>query len=49
MAISRRGDSALMLLRVDTQSPESLCDQLMQCDGILKVARVYLPEESEPS
>ena len=49
MAISRRDDTALMVLRVDTEPPESLLTRLRQGAGIKKVARVVLPEEqSDP-
>ena len=44
MAISRRGDSALMLLRVDSEPPVSLVNRLLSRPGILKIALVRLPE-----
>ena len=45
MAISRRGNSAVMLLRVDTEPPAELTARLLDNRGILKVALVKLPEE----
>ena len=45
MAISRRGNSALMLLRIDAAPPEDLARRLAERPGILKVATVKLPEE----
>jgi D-3-phosphoglycerate dehydrogenase / 2-oxoglutarate reductase len=43
MAISRRGDTALMVLKVDDQPPAALIESLRQKPGILKVAVVKLP------
>lgn len=45
MAISRRGDKALMLLRVDERPPDDLTESLSRHDGIDKVAIVSLPPE----
>ena len=45
MAISRRDHSALMLLRVDDVPPADLDQKLVRHPGILKVARVKLPDE----
>ena len=44
MAISRRDDSAMMLLRVDAEPPPNLETDLLSCPGISKVARVRLPD-----
>lgn len=46
MAISRRDKTALMVLKVDTETPESLLDQLRRRPGILRVAMVRLPQEN---
>jgi D-3-phosphoglycerate dehydrogenase len=45
MAISRRGDTALMVLKVDNDPPESLLANLRRQPGLLKVAIVKLPAE----
>jgi D-3-phosphoglycerate dehydrogenase len=45
MAISRRGDTALMVLKIDDQPPAALIESLRQKPGILKVAVVKLPPE----
>lgn len=46
MAISRRDTTALMVLKIDTDPPESLLHRLRHRPGILKVAIVKLPPES---
>lgn len=46
MAISRRENTALMVLKVDGLPPESLVNRLRARPGILKVAVVSLPEET---
>jgi D-3-phosphoglycerate dehydrogenase len=45
MAISRRGDTALMVLKVDGDPPASLIESLKKKRGILKVAVVKLAGE----
>jgi D-3-phosphoglycerate dehydrogenase len=45
MAISRRGTSALMVLKVDNDPPESLINDLRTRPGIMKVAVVKLTAE----
>lgn len=45
MSISRRGRTALMLLKIDTEPPASLLERLKIRRGILKVAAVKLPAE----
>jgi len=45
MAISRRDDTALMVLKIDDQAPESLLNRLRHRPGILKVVVVSLPCE----
>jgi len=45
MAISRRDDTALMLLKVDEQPDEAVVNRLAARPGILKVATVKLPAE----
>jgi D-3-phosphoglycerate dehydrogenase len=47
MAISRRGDTALMVLKVDNDPPESLLANLRRQPGLLKVAIVKLPAEPQ--
>ncbi len=47
MAISRRDDTALMVLRVDVAPPEAMLESLRRQPGIKKVAMVVLPEESD--
>lgn len=44
MTISRRGNTALMLLKIDGDAPEALINRLKHRPGILKVATVKLPE-----
>ena len=44
MAISRRDQTALMLLKCDAPPPEALIEQLRGRPGILKVAVLKLPE-----
>ena len=44
MAISRRGNSAMMLLRVDAEPSPDLEAHLRSCPGILKVVQVRLPD-----
>lgn len=46
MTISRRDSTALMVLKIDGQAPESLINQLKARPGILKIAQVKLPSES---
>jgi D-3-phosphoglycerate dehydrogenase len=43
MAISRRGHTALMMLKIDDQAPRDLLDRLARRPGILKIAEVRLP------
>jgi D-3-phosphoglycerate dehydrogenase len=45
MSISRRDDTAMMLLKIDAEAPKSLLDRLRTRPGILKVAAVKLPAE----
>lgn len=45
MTISRRRDTALMVLKIDKDAPSALIDGLHQKPGILKVATVKLPAE----
>ena len=45
MAISRRDDTALMLLKVDAEPPASLLKTLREKPGLLTVAAVQLPDE----
>lgn len=45
MAISRRGNAALMVLCVDNEPPTAIVDHLLAQSGIQKVAVVKLPEE----
>jgi D-3-phosphoglycerate dehydrogenase len=45
MAISRRGDTALMVLKIDNAPEPGSIDQLTENDGIRKVAVVKLPAE----
>mgnify|MGYP001450554120 CR=1 FL=1 len=49
MAISRREDTALMVLKLDGQPPESLINRLGARPGILKIAVIQLPAESSHS
>lgn len=44
MAISRHNDTALMVLKVDTQTPEALIERLRHRPGIIKVVIVKLPD-----
>ncbi len=44
LALSRRGETALMLLKVDELPSDSLINRLRARPGILKVAAVTLPE-----
>jgi len=46
MAISRRDGTALMVLKLDTDPPESLLNRLRHRPGILKIAVVKLPTEN---
>lgn len=46
MTISRRGDTALMLLKIDAEPPASLLNRLPHRPGILKVAVVKLAPEA---
>ncbi len=46
MAISRRDDTALMVLKVDAPVPESLLNRLRHRPGMLKVITVNLPQEN---
>lgn len=43
MAISRRDDTAFMVLKIDEPAPQSLLNRLRARPGILKVATVKLP------
>lgn len=45
MAISRRDGTALMVLKLDNDPPESLLNRLRHRPGILKIAVVKLPAE----
>lgn len=45
MAISRRDQTALMVLKVDADPPDQLLDHLRQQEGICRVAIVKLPDE----
>ena len=44
MTISRRRNTALMLLKIDGEAPEALIEKLQKHPGILKVATVRLPD-----
>ena len=46
MTISRRGETALMVLKIDKEAPDDLIERLHKNEGILKVATVCLPAES---
>ncbi|MEX0885001.1 MAG: phosphoglycerate dehydrogenase [Phycisphaeraceae bacterium] len=45
MTISRRDDTALMLLKLDGPAPEDLLNRLKNRDEILRIANVKLPDE----
>ena len=45
MAISRRDDTALMVIKVDGQTPEALLNRLRHRPGMLQVVTVTLPDE----
>ena len=49
MAISRRGDTALMVLKVDDEPDEATLQLLRDQCGILKVAKIVLAPLLEPS
>ncbi len=44
MALSRRGDTAMMVLKLDQAPSDSLLEKLRSADGILKVCAIQLPE-----
>ncbi len=48
MAISRRQDTALMLLKIDNEPPEDLLSDLRRRKGIRKVVLVRLPDTNRP-
>lgn len=48
MAISRRGDTALMVLKIDTATTKEQIDSLRSQDGILKVAGLDLEDAPNP-
>jgi len=49
MAISRRGDTALMVLKVDDEPDDATLQLLRDQSGILKVAKIVLAPLLEPS
>ena len=49
MAISRRGNTALMVLKVDDEPDEATLQLLRDQCGILKVAKIVLAPLLEPS